>query len=182
MTDTLPCCGQSKLNGSSAPVSSKKRKAVAEDSAVSAAASKPKKRSKSRTDDSSKEVPTGASSSPDATLSVATKKSRKACNGATEGVEAEDRDAAEPQAQKQRARVVHVVAAAEAPSLAQFKATPRSGWWGASRFASAGGSPSSIACKCSSVAWRPSAHLHLHCHAQPPFTCNGDVDASQHLI
>ena len=39
---------------------------------------------------------------------------------------------------KQNARVVHIVAAAEAPSLAQFRATPRLGWWGANRFASAG--------------------------------------------
>ena len=48
--------------------------------------------------------------------------------------------------QEQKARVVQVVSAAEAPALAQFQATPRAGWWGARRFASAGKPPAHPRC------------------------------------
>ena len=39
---------------------------------------------------------------------------------------------------KRKSRVVHVVSGAKAPALSPFQATPRTGWWGARRFASAG--------------------------------------------
>ena len=136
---------QGKLNGSSpaavngssnslpGKVSSKKRKAATEEETPAAPASKTKKKQKSQESD---EIDNG-SAAPEGTPEVAQiKRSKK--NASQKAPAAVNEDDTEPQEQRRKLRVVHVVVAGEAPSLAAFKATPRSGWWGARRFASAG--------------------------------------------
>lgn len=150
-TDVTSCCVQGKLNGNataladrvgsspSGQVSSKKRKATTEECFKAAPASKTEKaksmRNESRDDESNHD-----SAAPGAKLEVAqvAKKSTKACRKASTNPSAVNGGATGPSEQRPKARVVHVVSVGEGPGLAAFKATPRSGWWGARRFASAG--------------------------------------------
>ena len=170
----LPCCGlssflccmQEKLNGTTTAAADrigsspsgqdngKKRKAMSEEDSKAAPASKPKKatgaRKESRDNESSHD-----SAAPGATSEGAqvTKKSAKAGTNAPADPSAVNAVAPEPSQQRRKARVVHVVSVGEGPGLAAFKATPRSGWWGARRFSSAGEPTPSRSYIVGSVCW-----------------------------
>ena len=129
--------------------SKKKRKAAAEDEELPGPTSKTKRLESTANGSIDKahnraSSPAEAAATPEPVKSKVKRRKEKA--GERAAVDSKESKGTGPgeEGQKQKIRVVHIVAAAEAPSLAQFKATPRSGWWGASRFASAGESISAF--------------------------------------
>jgi hypothetical protein len=123
--------------------SRKKRKAAAEDETLPGPTPKTK-RSLSTANGSSyimhnsASSPAEAAATPELVKSKVKRGEEKASTKAAINTDERERAGPGGELQKHRARVVHTVPASEAPHLAQFKPTPRSGWWGASRFASAG--------------------------------------------
>ena len=126
--------------------SSKKTKAAAEQDHAGAPPGKAKKSKAMLSKQACEAEATEAAQNSAAAKAVAATKSKKGKKApkviipSSEGGHAEATEAQEGK-QMQKARVVHVVSAAEAPALATFEATPRTGWWGARRFASAGEPP-----------------------------------------
>ena len=142
-------------NGLAIQASSKKRKASADEQVPIAAPHSKSKKAKSQEasqalEDGRQDAAHCSSSGHPAAEAAPLKRKgkkagRKALKGGEEGA-GEVTTQPQQHQQKQKARVIHVVSAAEAPALAQFEATPRVGWWGARRFASAGKPPAHPRC------------------------------------